>query len=274
MKRTVPSFLAGIFCGALVFSGGAVMASGLTASPSSQTIYVDGKKASLTAYSILGSNYVKLRDIGRAVDFGVVYDAATNTVYVESDQPYVEEVKTDGTTNADGSINLPQGDARLVLKEGDVIRCDDGTNYKITDLSHNREYPGPLPTATCDWSQFPTLELPRAEARHLQMDGTDYLFIRNLYETRRMQYTLYNAIGSNEQTWKDGKLVLRSDGSPLARVQLTIPQGTHYQSFWPWRAEQITRDFESCSPGLYQLESWDVYADGVFQYTEYMVAVR
>ena len=56
MKRTVPSFLAGIFCGALVFSGGAAMASGLTASPSSQTIYVDGKKANLTAYSILGSN--------------------------------------------------------------------------------------------------------------------------------------------------------------------------------------------------------------------------
>ena len=77
MKRTVPSFLAGIFCGALVFSGGAVMASGLTASPSSQTIYVDGKKASLTAYSILGSNYVKLRDIGRAVHFGVFWGHST-----------------------------------------------------------------------------------------------------------------------------------------------------------------------------------------------------
>ena len=263
MKRSIPSFLAGLFCGVLLLSGGVAVAAGLTANPSRQTIYVDGKKASLTAYSILGNNYVKLRDIGRAVDFGVTYDATTDTVYVER-----------STTNADGSINLPQGDAKLTLKAGDVIRCDDGTNYKITDTSHNREDPGPLPTATCDWSQFPALELPKAEARHLQMDGTDYLFIRNLYETRRMQYTLYNAIGSNEQTWKDGKLVLRSNGSPLARVQLTIPQGTNYQSFWPWRAEQITNDFESCPPGLYQIEAWDVYADGVFLYVEYMVAVQ
>ena len=106
------------------------------------------------------------------------------------------------------------------------------------------------------------------------MDGADYLFIRNLYETRRMQYTLYNAIGANEQTWQNGKLVLRSDGSPLARVSLTIPQGTNYQSFWPWRAEQITNDFASCPPGLYQMEAWDVYANGIFQYTEYMVAVQ
>lgn len=273
MKRSIPSFLTGLFCGALLLSGGVAVAAGLTANPSRQTIYVDGEKASLTAYSILGNNYVKLRDIGRAVDFGVTYEAATDTVYVESDQPYVEEVKTESTTNADGSINLPQGDSKLTLMAGDVIRCDDGTNYKITDMSHNREDPGPLPTATCDWSQFPALELPKAEARHLQMGGTDYLFVRNLRETRRMQYTLYNAIGSNEQTWKDGKLVLRSDGSPMARVQLTIPQGTKYQSFWPWRAEQLTNDFESCPPGLYQLEAWDVFADGVFQYTEYMVAI-
>ena len=128
MKRSIPSFLTGLFCGALLFSGGVAVAAGLTANPSRQTIYVDGKKASLTAYSILGNNYVKLRDIGRAVDFGVTYDATTDTVYVESDQPYVEEVKTESTTNADGSINLPQGDAKLTLKVGDVIRCDDGTS--------------------------------------------------------------------------------------------------------------------------------------------------
>lgn len=182
--------------------------------------------------------------------------------------------------NEDGSINVPGDGSRYVPKEGDVIRCDDGTNYTITDVSRydaslfaDGPLP-PLPEPTCDWSQFPALELPKAEARHLQMDGADYLFIRNLYETRRMQYTLYNAIGANEQTWQNGKLVLRSDGSPLARVSLTIPQGTNYQSFWPWRAEQITNDFASCPPGLYQMEAWDVYANGIFQYTEYMVAVQ
>ena len=89
-----------------------------------------------------------------------------------------------------------------------------------------------------------------------------------------MQYTMYNAIGGNEQTWKDGKLVLRSDGSPMARIALTIPDGEDYDSFWPWRPSQLTDDFNACPPGLYQLEAWDVYADGKFLYTEYAVSVR
>ncbi len=38
----------------------------------------------MTAYNIGGNNYVKLRDISRAVDFGVTYDATTNSVYIDS----------------------------------------------------------------------------------------------------------------------------------------------------------------------------------------------
>ena len=48
MKRSIPSFLAGLFCGVLLLSGGVAVAAGLTANPSRQTIYVDSKKASLT----------------------------------------------------------------------------------------------------------------------------------------------------------------------------------------------------------------------------------
>ena len=33
----------------------------------------------------------RLRDIGKAVDFGVVYDAATNAVYINSTQSYQDE---------------------------------------------------------------------------------------------------------------------------------------------------------------------------------------
>ncbi|WP_312634823.1 hypothetical protein [Oscillibacter sp.] len=38
-----------------------------------------------------------------------------------------------------------------------TIRCDDGSTYAITDLSlyaKTRDM-GPLPSATCDWSQHP-----------------------------------------------------------------------------------------------------------------------
>lgn len=281
LKSNSLSLLTGVLLGAALFGGRTVLASsGVMATPSPQTIYVDGQHVNMTAYNIDGSNYVKLRDVGKAVDFAVSYDAATKSVKIDSSAPYVEESQTPAAPAAStapaGAISVPQTDeAPFVPKEGDVILCDDGTTYKITDMSHNQDSPGALPTATCDWSQFPEVELPRAETRHIIFsDGANYLFVRNLYETRRMQYTHYNAIGTNSQTWRDGKLVLRSDGSPMARILLSIPDGSSYESFWPWDAEQIIRPFNSCPPGLYQMQAWDVYADGVFLYTEYQVSVK
>ncbi len=267
MRKTSISFAAGILTGAVMFGGTAAIAAGIAATPSKQSIYVDGQPVAMTAYSILGNNYVKLRDVGQTVDFGVSYDAATNTVQISTKTGYAPEVK-------------PSTDAQYIPKAGDVIHCTDGTDYHITDVSrYDRNMfadgpLGPLPTATCDWSQFPDVELPVAEAKHQVVEGDSYLFLRNLYETRRMQYTLYNAIGSNPQTWKDGRLVLRSDGSPLARVQLHITDYETAQSFWPWREDQITDGFHSCPAGLYQLEAWDVFKNGVFLYTEYMVSVK
>lgn len=267
MKKTSISFAAGILTGAVMFGGATAIAAGITAEPSRQRIYVDGREVNMTAYSILGNNYVKLRDVGQAVDFGVSYDAATNTVQINTKAGYASEAK-------------PASDAQYIPKAGDVIRCTDGTDYTITDVSRydkNMFASGPvgaLPTATCDWGQFPAVELPAAEAKHQVVEGDSYLFLRNLYETRRMQYTLYNAIGSDPQTWKDGKLVLRSDGSPLARMQLHITDYDMAQSFWPWRESQITDGFHSCPAGLYQMEAWDVFKNGTFLYTEYMVSVK
>lgn len=54
----------------------------------------------MTAYSISGNNYVRLRDIGKAVNFGVIYDAASNTVRVNSTQPYQEETPQMGHYDA------------------------------------------------------------------------------------------------------------------------------------------------------------------------------
>lgn len=83
---------AGILAGMLISGPAGTALAALTANPSSQTFYLDGQRIELTAYEIGGNNYVKLRDIGRAVDFGVTYDADTNTVTICPDSPYVEEV--------------------------------------------------------------------------------------------------------------------------------------------------------------------------------------
>ena len=293
MKKTgMLSMLAGIVLGAALFGGGTALASsGVMATPSTQAIYVDGQRVNMTAYSIGGNNYVKLRDVGKAVDFAVTYDAATKSVKIDSSAPYVEESQVPASPAASaastapaGAISVPQTDAApFVPKEGDVILCDDGTTYKVTDMSHydkNMFADGPLPplpTATCDWSQFPEVELPKAETRHFKDENGDDLFIRNLYETRRMQYTAYNAIGANPQLWKDGKPILLDNGKPITQIQLGIPSGEkNIGSFWPWRDSEITKDFGIRPPdnfpsALYQYEAWDVYYNGVFQYTMYNV---
>lgn len=64
----------------------------LTAVPTSQTFCVDGQRVQFEAYEIHGNNFIKLRDIGRALDFAVDYDRNTNSVRVNSALPYQEEV--------------------------------------------------------------------------------------------------------------------------------------------------------------------------------------
>ena len=180
---------AGILAGIAVSGPVTQAAAGLMANISSQKFYVNEQRVPLEAYEINGSNYVKLRDIGQVVDFGVTYDAKTNTVTIHPDEAYESEVKipdTNGQTasrNADGSINVPQDGSRYIPQAGDVIRCDDGTNYTITDVSrYDKNYfadgpVGPFPEAAYDWSQFDQPELPRAEVRHFTVEGDDYLFV-------------------------------------------------------------------------------------------------
>ena len=86
MKQRILTLLAGMVLGMALLSGGYAAASTvLTATPSSQTFYIDGRQVTMTAYLIGGSNYVRLRDIGQAVGFNVYWDG---TVQIESDKPY------------------------------------------------------------------------------------------------------------------------------------------------------------------------------------------
>ena len=104
----------GVLAG-LALSGPAVEAANvaLTATPTTQTFYVNGQQVQFEAYAIHGNNFVKLRDIGRAVDFGVAYNAATNSVRIDSDQSYQEESAPATTTLFEESVQA----AILALKE-------------------------------------------------------------------------------------------------------------------------------------------------------------
>lgn len=53
-------------------------------------IYLDGREIKLQAYSIEGYNYFKLRDIGKALNFGVIWDGANNTIRIDTNVGYTE----------------------------------------------------------------------------------------------------------------------------------------------------------------------------------------
>ena len=61
-----------------------------TALPTTARIFIDGEEASFTAYNIDGNNYFKLRDIGEYFDFGIGWDADTNTITVDTSTVYVQ----------------------------------------------------------------------------------------------------------------------------------------------------------------------------------------
>lgn len=81
----------GILAGLALSGSASAAVQQLTASPTTQTFYVDGRQVQFEAYQIHGNNFVKLRDIGKAVDFGVDYHAADNSVHLDPSAPYVEE---------------------------------------------------------------------------------------------------------------------------------------------------------------------------------------
>lgn len=229
----------------------------------------------LTSYAINGSNYLKLRDIGEAVGFNVYWDTEQHCVQVESDMPYTGVAPAANHTEIRQPDSYEQSEIKPNPQEGDFILCSDGYAYEIKDVSkYNNsmfatEATEALPTPTCDWSLLAQPALPEPEARHFTAGGKEYLFVRNLYETKRMQYTLYNAIGDNPQTWSNGM----ANGDPMVRINLSIPNEINATSFWPWRSEQITELFNSCPPGEYAMEAWDIYCDGAFRYTEYYIHV-
>lgn len=254
MKNRIAYLLAGMMLGIVLVGPTASAAAQIVAQRSSQTIYVDGRQTPMETYSINGSNFVRLRDIGKAAGFGVSYDAASSAVRIDTGAPYTEETAAQ-IPPAAGQVEI----LLVVPDVGDRIICDDGYVYEIKDMSRygtnifQKEPLGELPTPTCDWSAFPKLTLPRMEKRHFTTPTGEDLFVWNMMETRRLEYTIYNALGSKPSAWRAGQ--------PLATVSLTIPADmeAYVAAFWPWDETNITDLVHSRPLSRYYVEAWDHY---------------
>ena len=98
-----------------------------TAVPNSASVWLNGSAVSLTAYTINGNNFFKLRDLGSALDFFVGWDAATGVVNVDTTKSYVPETPAvDTSAMAQAMLNALNAemaeygyDARLADVDGD-----------------------------------------------------------------------------------------------------------------------------------------------------------
>ena len=148
MSRKREAVLVGIgILAGLALSGPAAQAADyLQAKPSSQPVYVDGQKVEMEAYFIHGNNFVKLRDIGKAVDFGVAYDAATNSVRIDPNAHYQEEVPTPAP-----STGITEESVKAALAE---LRTEypTGTLYGAFFRSYSNGPYGMAPTNCAGWA--------------------------------------------------------------------------------------------------------------------------
>lgn len=164
----------------------------------------------------------------------------------------IEQVN-DTPVNPDGSINIPSDGSRYIPVAGDVIRCDDGANYAIlnTDLYIDC---GPLPSITQEW---PEDHLPKGEAIHYMDVSGDYLFVRNLYETRRMVNTLCD----------------QEKGTGLLHIRLTVPEDISSDAFSLWDSERLIVLADAGRSDTICLEAWDMFKNGVYYKTLYEIGI-
>ena len=247
-RKNWAGFAVGLMCGAVIF-GGAGYAAGVVATPLSETsqkVTLDGQEVSLEGYNINGNSYFKLRDVGKAVDFGVTWDNATRTVQIDTNSGYVEEQKP----SVPGAVSIPTGDASWCPPVGTVIDLGNGQTMTVTKAKD----PEPELTVPANASSFWQDELP--EPKVIVYEETGAVLIRNLHETRRMQYSLF------EVAEPGTKIYLGMEGARPGDPSVE----------WPWHEGMLQDMYLSGPRSKVWVDAYDVYnAEGSFLYTEYDV---
>lgn len=138
MKKSL-CLIVGILIGATVFGGASAYAAGILAEHSNHRIFVDGQEVQMEAYVVNGNNYVKLRDIGKAVGFNIYWDSANGCVQVESDKPYTGEepvkVETDKPASQPETITPVDADAmkQEIVNRTNALRKENGVAALTAD---------------------------------------------------------------------------------------------------------------------------------------------
>ena len=116
--------LCGLVLGLSLSAPAAQAVESLKATLSTNRILVDGQETHMTAYTINGNNYVKLRDMGKAVGFEVYWDSANGCVQVKSGIPYTGEAPAKAEPDKPESHPepaVPANDADVDAMKQDIV---------------------------------------------------------------------------------------------------------------------------------------------------------
>ena len=131
MKKQILTMFTGLFIGAIITGGASAYAAGILAERSSHRIFVDGQEVQMEAYGIAGHNYVKLRDIGKAVGFEVYWDGDAKCVQVESGKPYTGEApaKAEDTKSTEQPVQTDVANAKQdIIDRTNALRRESGVS--------------------------------------------------------------------------------------------------------------------------------------------------
>ena len=131
MKKQILTMFTGLFIGAIITGGASAYAAGILAERSNHRIFVDGQEVQMEAYGIAGHNYVKLRDIGKAVGFEVYWDGDAKCVQVESGKPYTGEApaKAEDTKSTEQPVQTDVANAKQdIIDRTNALRRENGVS--------------------------------------------------------------------------------------------------------------------------------------------------
>ena len=129
MKKQILTMFTGLFIGAIITGGASAYAAGILAERSNHRIFADGQEVQMEAYVINGSNYVRLRDIGKTVDFEVYWDGDAKCVQVESGKPYTGEApaKAEDTKSTEQPVQTDVAAAKQdIVDRTNALRRENG----------------------------------------------------------------------------------------------------------------------------------------------------
>lgn len=133
---------------------GAIPSEKATAKTCTETVLLNGSKASLTAYNVDGYNYFKLVDLGESLNFDVDYESKTRTVVMttpEKEEPEKEEPEKEEPAEQPESPSQPETSTPPQTTPATAI---DGVLKIWIDPGHGGSDSGNVATSTIPFDDY------------------------------------------------------------------------------------------------------------------------